>query len=168
MWFTICRETCRKLNKRFNWHTSCFKRPSKYAYCKILNNHFTEGQCKDAKYTVNILEKLEGSGRTERDAMDVSSKWQRKEREKFWMMTLRTVFPYGLNDRIGDEYKRGNTRTAVGKRFPPLGRKFSRIARGNNRQGSSVLEPDVFFDKLRHMFDAEIKNVPIFFKNFTV
>ena len=29
----------------------------------------------------------------------------RKQRELHWMLTLRTVFPYGLNNRIGDEFK---------------------------------------------------------------
>ena len=30
-------ETSQNLNKRFNWHNSCFWNPSAYSFCKILN-----------------------------------------------------------------------------------------------------------------------------------
>ena len=75
-------ETCQNLNKRFNWHSSCFRNPAKYAFCKILNSHFDKGYCKGSSYTVNILEKLEGTGRNDRNAMDVTSKPVRKARER--------------------------------------------------------------------------------------
>ena len=32
--------------------------------------------------------------------MDATSKHVRKARERYWMMELRTVYPYGLNDRV--------------------------------------------------------------------
>ena len=98
-------ETCQQLNARFNWHNTCFRHPEKYAFCKILNNHFREGLCKEEKYSVRILEKLPGSGRTEENVMDMDSKPLRKARELHWMLKLRTIYPYGLNDRIGDEFK---------------------------------------------------------------
>jgi len=44
-------------------------------------------------------------------------------------LKLRTVFPYGLNDKIGSEYK-NETRSCIGSRFPPLKRNFSRVSRG--------------------------------------
>ena len=157
-------ETCQKLNKRFNWHMSCFKNPQKYSYCRILNSHFTEGHCKGAKYTVSILEKMEGTGRTDRDTMDFSAKADRKKREKYWMLTLRTVFPYGLNDRIGDEFKTGNTSTAIGKKFPPLSRNFSRVGRGSSRKGTPDLQPQSFCSEFSSMLDNDIKNVPNFIR----
>ena len=59
-------ETSQNLKKRFNWHNSCFRNPTAYSLCKILNTHFSKGYCKDSSYTDNIIEKLEGTGRTER------------------------------------------------------------------------------------------------------
>ena len=75
------RETSQNLNKRFNWHNSCFRNPTAYSFCKILNTHFSKGYCKDSSYTVNIIENLEGTGRTERNTMDFEAKPLRKARE---------------------------------------------------------------------------------------
>ena len=67
-------ETSQNLNKRFNWHNSCFRNPNAYSFCKILNTHLSEGYCKDSSYTVNIIEKPEAKGRTERNTMDFAAK----------------------------------------------------------------------------------------------
>ena len=85
-------ELSQNLNKRFNWYNSCFRNPTAYSFCKILNTSFSKGYCKDSSYTVNIIEKLEGTGRT----MDFPAKPLRKARETYWMHELRTIFPYGL------------------------------------------------------------------------
>ena len=42
--------------------------------------------------------------------MDFAAKPLRKARETYWMHELRTIFPYGLNGRIGDEFKTDNKR----------------------------------------------------------
>ena len=94
-------------------YMSCFRNPAKYAFCKTLNSHFDKGYFKGSSYTVSILEKLEGIGRTDRNATDVTSKPVRKASERYWMMELRTVYSYGLNDRVGDEYKTANTHINV-------------------------------------------------------
>ena len=101
-------ETPQNLNKRFNWHNSCFRNPTACSFCKILNTHFSKGYCKDSSYAVNIIEKLGGKGRTDRNTMDFEAKPIRKARETYWMQELRTIFPYGLNDRIEDEFKTDN------------------------------------------------------------
>ena len=66
--------------------------------------------------------------------MDVASKSIRKARELHWMMQLRTVYPYRLNDRVGDEYKTENTHVNVTNKFPSLPRKFIRVNRGTTSQ----------------------------------
>ena len=40
--------------------------------------------------------------------MDFAAKPLRKAREIYRMHELRTIFPYGLNDKIGDEFKTDN------------------------------------------------------------
>ena len=148
------------MNKRFNWHSSCFKYPSKYSFCKILNSHFDKGYCKGSSYTVNIIEKLEGTGRTDRDVMDITSKSIRKVRELYWMMELRTVYPYGLNDRMGDEYKTENTHVNVANKFPSLPMKFIRVNRGTLHKGTSKLLPNEFMSDLSRLLETSVIDIP--------
>ena len=157
-------ETCQKLNERFGWHKTCLNNPQKYSFCKILNSHFTSGLCKNAKYEVQILEKLEGSGRTDRNAMDISAKPLRKNRELHWMMKLRTVYPYGLNDRIGDEWKKEDTHDTVAKRFPKLDRKYTRFSRGKTRYGVNSLDPKSFCTKLKNILVNNIGDAANFIR----
>ena len=37
--------------------------------------------------------------------MDFAAAPLEKARDTYWMHELRTIFPYGLNDKIGDELK---------------------------------------------------------------
>ena len=94
-------ETVQRLNERFTGHRQGMKSPEKHGTCKILTGHFNKGSCKGAEFSVQILEKIEGNGRTDRGAIDATQTAFRKQRELHWMLKLRTVYPYGLNDRIG-------------------------------------------------------------------
>ena len=132
-------ETCQNLSNRFNWHNSCFRYPANFSFCKVLNNHFHKGYCKDSTYSVTIIEKLEGTGRTERNVMDKSFLPLRKARERFWMHELRTIFSYSLNDKVGDGYKSENTRINVGNRFSAFPRKHIRANRGNRKGVARML-----------------------------
>ena len=42
------------------------------------------------------------------------------------MLTLQTVVPYGLNDRVGDEYTAEKDTAVVGNKFLPLHRLYKR------------------------------------------
>ena len=48
------------------------------------------------------------------------------------MLKLRTIYPYGLNDRLGDEYKKDGTHELVGDTFSSLPRKLNRIINVSN------------------------------------
>jgi len=146
-----------QLNSRFKGHRKGLKTPDKYEVCRILTTHFTEGICKGAHYTVQILEKLEGDGRTDRRVLDASITAKRKSRELDWMLKLRTVFPYGLNDEIGSEYK-NEDRSCIGRIFPPLKRNFSRISRGAKRKSSNGLSAKDFFRKFQELLVSNIKD----------
>ena len=69
---------------------------------------------------MQILEKLVGSGRTARNAIDVTTTSSRRKRQDYWMKTLRTIHPYGLNDRIGDDFLRDQATDRIGSKFPTL------------------------------------------------
>ena len=59
---------------------------------------------KNANYIVNIIEELYGSGRDDNGIPIPGVRVERQKKETKWMITPQTVYPYGLNDRVGDEY----------------------------------------------------------------
>ena len=133
-------ETIQGLNQRFSEHRQGINISSDKSGCKILSEHFNSGLCKDSDYTVTILEKLEGFGRTERGAIDLNIRRSRLQREKHWMLKMRTVYPFGLNDRVGDEYKRDDDENPISSKFPKLSRHFDKATKGNhlNKNDTSV------------------------------
>ena len=150
--------------KRFNWHNSCFRDLTAYSFCKILNTNFNKGYCKGSSYTVNTIEKLEGTGRTEKNTMNFAAKPLRKARETYWMHELRTMFPYGLNYRIGDEFKTDNKYINVAAKSSSLPRKYSRANRGKNHKSVPRLLPQQFVKDLNQMLNTSIKDAPNFIR----
>ena len=155
-------ETAQQLNARFTGHRSGIKQPDKYGTCKILSQHFNQGVCKGASYSVQILEKLVGTGRTERNAIDASMTSYRKKREDYWIKLLRTAFPYGLNDRLSDDYMKDQDTSMIGLRFPPLKRSYQRVSRGVNRKGITRLNHIKFLSTLEVMLLENLKDSLIF------
>ena len=149
-------EISQNRNKRFNWHNSCFRDPTEYSFCKILNTHFSKGYCKDSSYSVNIIEKLDGVGRIGRNTMDFAAKPLRKARETYWMHVLRTIFPYRLNDRIGNEFKTDNKHINVAAKFSSLPKKYSRANRGKNHKGILRLLPQQFVKDLNQILASKM------------
>ena len=88
--------------------------------CEISINHYKH-VCPGAKFSIQIIEKLEGDG-YRNGALDKEVLKYRLKREDFWIKRLRTIYPYGLNDRVKD----GNSGVPVGKLFPPLPRHAAR------------------------------------------
>ena len=82
--------------------------PFAYNRCKILSKHFIVGLWRNVNYIVNIIEKLSRSGRDDNGIPIPGATGQRQKMETKWLITLQTVYPYGLNDKVGDEYKAGN------------------------------------------------------------
>ena len=149
-------ETVQRLNERFTGHRQGMKSPEKHGTCKILTGHFNKGSCKGAEYSVQILEKIDENGRTDRGAIDATQTAFRKQRELHWMLKLRTVYPYGLNDRIGDEYSTQEAKFAIATRFPALRRTRPRIARGTARKGHNILTPTKFLRDLDNLFSKSL------------
>ena len=72
------------------------------------------------------------------------------------MHELQTIFPYGLNDRIGDEFKTDNKHINVAAKFSSLPRKHSRTNHGKNHKGFPFLSPQQFLNYLNHMLNASM------------
>ena len=104
-------------------------------------NIFSKGYCKDSSYTVNIIEKLGGIGRLDKNTMDFAAKQIPKDRERYCMHGLRNIFLQGRNDRIGDEFETDDTHNTVASKFSYLPRKHSRANRGKNHKDLPLFLP---------------------------
>ena len=93
-------QTGRKLKSRIAEHRNSIKKGK--GSCPFLIKHFSNsGPCFQQGFTVNVLEKLEGSGLTDRNIVNTKLVDSRKKREKFWMLKMRSVYPYGMNHDFG-------------------------------------------------------------------
>ena len=101
-------ETVQYLRDRFSGHRTGMKNPFAYSRCKILSKHFIVGLWRNVNYIVNIIEKFSRSGRDDNGIPIPGATVKRHKMETKWLITLQTVYPYGLNDKVGDEYKAGN------------------------------------------------------------
>ena len=66
---------------------------------RIVNSF---GLYRNANYIVNIIEELYGFERDDNGIPIPGVRVERQKKETKWMLTLQTVHPYGLNDRVGD------------------------------------------------------------------
>ena len=62
-------ETAQQLNIRFATHGASISGKLKSNSCKQPSEHFSTGICKNAKYSVQIIEKWQGNGRTSHGAI---------------------------------------------------------------------------------------------------
>ena len=148
-------QTVQTLTERFYLHIGGINGTKKQVSCRILTEHFTSGPCNGATWKVQIIEKLEGEGRTKANVPDKSITRQRVARELQWMLKLRTVYPYGLNDRMGDEWKTESNQKLIGRQFPKLVRNFSRNTKGNNKNQND-LDPVTFLNIVEHLLQFDL------------
>ena len=160
-------ETVRPLGERIAGHRRCIRDFAKGNIhgCKILSEHFNKDTCKGSEFTIRILEKLEGNGRVgpkKTDPQDKNSVRIRLAREKHWMLKLRTVFPFGMNEKVGDEWKQ-NESTPVSTKFPKLCRSV-RVTKGNRANRNKT--PESFLDSLKLILNNKVKEAMNFLRVF--
>ena len=114
------------MNKSFTLlvDSTGIKNPFAGKRCKILSKHFVVGLCSNANYIVKIIEKLSCSQRDDNSIPFPGVTVDRLKKETEWMLTLQTVYPYGLNDRVGDKYMTEKDSRVVGNKFLPLHRLY--------------------------------------------
>ena len=74
-------ETAQQLNIRFATDRASMSGKINSNSCKWLAKHFSTGICKNAKYSVQMIEKWQRSGRTTRGAIDLGKAVLRRKRE---------------------------------------------------------------------------------------
>ena len=147
-------ETAMPFHKRNNGH-----RTAKQG-CEHEIRHCKEA-CKGHNFTYQILEKLPGTGYDSSGEVDPEMTKLRMSREDEWMKKLRTIYPYGLNEKACDkETDSSVVQPAIGKLFPPLPRNGNRSIRSreNRNNHSSNISCHEFFDKLDYLLHQDILN----------
>ena len=151
-------ETIQPLRGRICHHVSHIRRPDVAHSSHILANHFSKGHCKGATFTVNIIEKLSGDGRDNDGKLDPTINRIRKKKETEWMLKLQTVYPFGLNDRIGDEYMENRNHDNVFSKFPPLKKIKERFKIRTKYDTSNTFVVDNFIYIINESIRTNLKN----------
>ena len=166
-------ETVQPLNRRIGKHMLGIKHPEKHDGCPILTEHFTQGLCNGSHFTVQIIEKLNGDGRLNyrldgkaeikrkqvMNSEDPEVKKIRCRKEREWMLKLRTVYPYGLNEKIGNEdnlHDLKQTQQHTANKFPSLNRRKNN-GRGHNRITNGITAT-TFISELQSSLTNNIRN----------
>ena len=147
-------ETATKLHERMNNH-----RTGKVG-CEHIINH-CKTTCNGHQFQYQILEKLPGSGYNQFGEFDNEMAKVRKEHEDLWMKRLRTIYPYGLNEKSsGKTTNSSEVEHAIGRLFPPLPRTGVRPTRSrvNRNKRASAYSCGDFFEKLENLLDNDIVN----------
>ena len=148
--FQYVGETATPLKDRISRH-----RTAKLG-CRHVLNHYKENCVGTSfSFSVQILEKLTGSGYKD-GKIDPEMRDLRLKSEDFWMKALRTIYPYGLNERA----KKHDDEISVGKLYPPLSRSGDRAcrSRANRNNRYSSVSTDSFFDSLQHLLTNDLKS----------
>jgi hypothetical protein len=89
-------QTVQHLNLRMNQHRGGTLGSTG---CRVLTEHIKSYPCNGYGFSVQIIQTLSGTGRNRYDLEDQVITQKRVSIEEEWMIKLRTVYPYGLNDK---------------------------------------------------------------------
>ena len=128
--------------------------------CEHEIRHCKES-CNGFDFSFQILEKLPGDGYLPDGSIDPEMLKIRKAKEDTWIKKLRTIYPYGLNEKASEKVTDSSTvEPAIGRLFPPLPREHERGTRSRENRNSkiSAFSCEDFFEKLQILFDTNITN----------
>ena len=121
--------------------------------CEHMINHFCD-VCPGSTFSIQIIEVFKGDGYNNNKVCPVARKI-RIGRENFWMKELRTIFPYGLNERAGGQ----GQNLSIVKLCPSIPRHSSRFFRSkNNPTNNSPLDKKDFFLSLNTFLAYDFPN----------
>ena len=144
-------ETATPLHQRMNGH-----RTSKSG-CEHIINH-SKYSCEDHNFTYQILEKLPGSGYDQNGNLDDEMTEIRLQCETAWILKLRTLYPYGLNEKLsGKITNSSDLEYAVGRFIPSIPRTVERPIRSRTRDILNVLSCQDFFNILQDLLTNNLK-----------
>ena len=140
-------ETSQMLSGRFSDHRSRIGNHNPTKKDTILIDHFNNGMCKGQGFTTRIIETMEIPAKVNGD-LDASATTIRRKREENWMEELHTIYPFGLNNRHGDNQDQRNEHESVSSAFHTKRRNKRRRFRPN-KQAAIILADQVFEDIIK-------------------
>jgi hypothetical protein len=149
-------ETVNTLRFRMNAHRQSIKDNKD----TLVAMHFNS-TCSLDHFSVQPIEIISGNGRNEKSAK------QRKLREAFWIKELRTIYPYGLNDRCnGQDWSNRDGDIIASTIFNKT--RIFRKKRSNKKINnfSNNWKHEEFFQKIMDLYDNQ--SDWIFFSRKTV
>ena len=146
-------ETVQRFNDRMSHH-----RTAKTG-CEHEITHCKEA-CDGYNFKYQIIEKLPGDGYNSSGEVDPDMLIIRKKKEDDWIKKLRTIYPYGLNEKASDKETDSSVRhPAVGKLYPPLPRSNRQFrSRENRNNHASNISCDEFFVLLDNLILNDLHN----------
>ena len=127
--------------------------------CEHIIHH--KKNCESNVFTLQILEKLKGDGYGDDNKPDPAVTKLRQDREDFWIKRLRTLYPYGLNEKAFDKLSSSSQpQNAIGRFYPPLERSKIRPKRKRirDRASNDITSAKDFFLKINMWYKYDIKN----------
>ena len=131
-------ETQQPLHLRINTH-----RTGKSG-CERIIHHKTTCS-KDFNFNIQIIIKLEGDGKDDQTKQEVLE--ERLKLEDDAIKRLRTIYPYGLNEKAKNKITGTEKHQIIGSLFPPLPRSGQtyRRERKNRNIRREILSKEKFF-----------------------
>ena len=151
-------ETTVFLNLRMNNHRKSIRNKNNTG-CPHVIDHFTTC-CKGESFSIQIIENLAGDGYNDFNEIDEVTKKIRLDKEDHWIKTLRTVYPYGLNEKSKNHNSIHGHSSSVGKLFPPLPRYGTKLrrTRGIRNNKNPNINSKTFFEQISTIIHDDIKN----------
>ena len=147
-------ETSQKLSERFSDHRSRISNYNSTKKDTLLIKHFNEGECKNRIYNVKILETIKGNPK-KNGKLDNTVTVLRRKREDYWMERLHTVYPYGLNNRLGKNLDQHDDKESIQKEFWPKNRRRKKKKHSRRTQNTPALLADTVYEDIVGVFKVE-------------
>ena len=139
-------ETKKKVSERLSGHRSSIK---KHANTFIAKHFNLPGHSIDDIRIQPIEHITQRPGETEQDVTI-----RRLDRERFWMLELATVYPYGLNDRLQHVGNISNSSFQSGINVFNLFNRHTRRKRSHGRRRNSRRTFEFTLDQLRNLYNG--------------
>ena len=141
------RETALPIHKRINTHRTA------KSGCEYMTKYFRNDHVRSS-FSIQILEIFEGDSHVNGKVCPIPITGKKiLERKDHWMKTLRTKYPYGLNDIARDEDTK-----PVGLQFPSISRGAARTVRPRTKLVPTANTADAIFEQIHLIIDSDIKN----------
>ena len=148
-------ETSQKLNARFSDHKSRI-RNNKHNDKRetYLVQHFNQGACKGATYSCRIIQTVDRPAKIDNKLDPVATKYRRTMEDK-WIAQLQTLYPYGLNNRMGKNSDQRKEDEPVKVLLQPRRRKRNRKRRSRPNKNKEVILAENVYDEITGSFTQE-------------